>query len=213
MHSGGGAATFPQMKALHMARQTEDIDADWSTLIRLGTVKSVDLAAAKCIVVFGDPDDEEPSETPPIRWLCGRAGRTRVWSPPSVGEQVILLTPDAQIGAAVALTGIVQNAFPPAGSDEIELIEFADGARISYDAAAHALAAQLPDGATAAITASGGITLTGDVTINGTLTVNDDVTVNGKIDATGDVTGDGISLSGHKHGGVQAGGAKTAPPE
>lgn len=196
-----------------MARQTEDIDADWSTLIRLGTVKSVDLAAAKCIVVFGDPDDDEPSETPPIRWLCGRAGATRIWSPPTVGEQVILLTPDAQIGAAVAMIGIVQNAFPPAGSDAVELIEFADGARISYDAEAHALSAELPDGATAAITATGGITLTGNVTIDGTLTVNDDVTVTGTIVADGDVTGEGISLSKHKHGGVQAGSAKTLKPE
>ena len=193
-----------------MARPTEDIAADWSTLIRLGTVHSVDLAAARCVVLLADADEDDGGEevtTPPIRWLCGRAGATRVWSPPTVGEQVVLFTPDGQIGAAFALCGLVQDVFPPAGSDAVELIEFADGARILYDAQGHALTAQLPDGATANVIASGGITLTGDVTING------DVMVTGKVTATDDVVAGGISLKTHRHGGVQSGGAKTLPPE
>lgn len=192
-----------------MARQTEDIAADFATLIRLGTIETVDLLAATCTVRLsdGEDDDGEPVVTPPIRWLCGRAGATRIWSPPTMGEQVVLLTPDGQIGAAIALTGVVRDAFPPAGADAVELIAFADGARLSYDAEAHVLTADLPDGATASIAASGGITLTGDITIDG------DVTVTGKVTADGDVVGEGISLSKHKHGGVQSGGAKTLPPE
>lgn len=185
----------------------EDIPADIAELIRLGTIAHVDLEAARCIVRFGDPDDAAPAESPPIRWLCGRAGRTRIWSPPSVGEQVVLLSPDGQLGNAIAITGIVQDAFPPAGATEAEVIAFADGARVGYDPIAHALTAILPGGATAEIDAPGGITLRGPVAIEG------DVTIQGAVDVTQDVTADGISLTGHLHGGVTSGGAKTLPPE
>jgi phage baseplate assembly protein V len=196
----------------------EDIPADIASLIRIGTVTAVDLAEARCIVQFGDPDDPDPAETTPIRWLTPRAGMTRVWSPPSVGEQVLLLCPDGQIGAAVALTGIVQDAFPPLGSSTAEMIEFADGAKITYDPEASALSAILPDGGTAQITATGGITLRGDVVIEGNLTTNGnaaitgDVTVDQSVTASDDVIGGGISLKTHKHGQVQAGSAQSGVP-
>ena len=53
---------------------------------------------------------------------------------------------------------------------------------------------------TATIDAPGGMTINGDVTVNGTVT------------ATTDVIGGGKSLKGHKHSGVQAGGAQTGAP-
>ncbi|MBA4010078.1 MAG: phage baseplate assembly protein V [Erythrobacter sp.] len=191
-----------------MLKQTpqEDIPADLASLIRIGTVLSVDLAEARCVVRFGDPDDPEPAQTGPIRWLSPRAGLTRVWSPPSEGEQVLLVCPDGQIGAAVAIMGIVQDAFPPLGSTTAEMIEFADGARITYDPEVHALLAVLPAGGTVDVTADGGITLRGDVTIEGNLAVSQTVT------AEEDVIADGISLKSHKHGQVQAGSAQSGIP-
>ena len=191
----------------------EDIPADLATLIRIGTVTAVDLAAARCRVRYGDPDDEDPGETPMIRWLAPRAGQTRIWSPPSVGEQVILLSPDGQVGAAVALCGLVQDAFPPLGSTTAEMIEFADGARLTYDPDARALSAILPAGATAEIEAPGGITLRGPVMIEGDVTIQGAVDVSQTVTAATDVVADGISLVDHVHGGVQAGSAKTAKPE
>ncbi|WP_066530455.1 phage baseplate assembly protein V [Erythrobacter sp. CCH5-A1] len=191
----------------------EDIPADLATLIRIGTVTAVDLAAARCRVRYGDPDDDDPGETPMIRWLTPRAGQTRVWSPPSVGEQVILLSPDGQIGGAVALCGLVQNAFPPLGSTLAEAIEFADGARLTYDPEASALTAILPAGATAEIEAPGGITLRGPVMIEGDVTIQGAVDVSQTVTAATDVVADGISLVDHIHGSVQAGSAKTAKPE
>lgn len=191
-----------------MTRQQEDIPADISELIRLGTIASVDLGAATCTVRYGDPDDDDGgAETPPIRWLAPRAGKTRVWSPPSVGEQALLLVPDGQIAAAIALVGIWQDAFPPPGSTLAELVEYEDGARIGYDPEAHALTAILPGGATALVEAPGGLTIRADVTIEG------NVTLNGGLNATDDVTADGISLKSHKHGGVQPGAAQTGGPQ
>jgi len=184
----------------------EDIPADLSSLIRIGTVLSVDLAEARCIVRFGDPDDPDPAQTGPIRWLTPRAGLTRVWSPPSVGEQVLLVCPDGQIGAAVAIPAVVQDSFPPLGSTAAEMIEFADGAKLTYDPESHELLAVLPAGGKVDITADGGITLRGDVTIEGSVTVSETLT------AAEDVVADGVSLKSHKHTGVQAGSAQTGEP-
>ncbi|WP_374406534.1 phage baseplate assembly protein V [Pelagerythrobacter sp.] len=199
--------------------KSEDIPADLAALVRIGTVTEVDLAAALCRVRYGDPDDEGGgAESPPVRWLAPRAGDTRVWSPPSVGEQVLLLAPDGQIGAAVALCGIVQDAFPPPGNDAVELIEFRDGARISYDPDAHALEALLPGNATAVIAAQGGITLRGDVTIEGELDVSGDTRIGGNADIAGDlevaedvITGP-VSLREHGHSGVRSGTEVSGPP-
>lgn len=191
-----------------MPAPEEDIPLDPSTLIRLGLVSAVTLAPPRCKVRFADPEDGdgEGGETPPVRWLSVRAGKTRTWSPPSVGEECLLLCPDGQIGNGVALLGLNNDMTPAPGSTLAELVEYEDGAVISYDPEAHALSAVLPAGATALIEAPGGLTLRGPVSIEG------DVTVTGAITASVDVTADGKSLKSHKHGGVQGGGAQTGTP-
>lgn len=170
-------------------------------LIRYGIVASVDLAAARITVTIGD------IETQPVRWLHGPHGATRVWSPPSAGEQVLLICPEGDIEGAIALRGVSFQSFPPVGDSTRELIKFEDGAVIAYDPDAHALEAVLPDGATVSIVAPGGVTIDADVRITGNLQVD------GEIHADGDIVADAISLKSHKHGGVQGGAAKTAVPE
>ena len=194
-------------------RQSTDIPADLSTLIRIGTVIAVDLSEARCTVRYGDPDDDAPAETPAIRWLTPRAGNTRIWSPPSVGEQVLLVSPDGQLGASVAITGIVQDAFPAVGNSEAELIEFADGARIQYDPESSTLAATLPAGGTAEVVADGGITLRGDVTIEGDVQITGDVAVQRTVTAADNVIADGVSLTAHAHTGVSSGMSTSGPPD
>jgi phage baseplate assembly protein V len=56
--------------------------------------------------------------TGPIRWAAPRMGQTRVWAPPAVGEQVLVLCPAGEIGAAIALGGIACDAFPVPGDSE-----------------------------------------------------------------------------------------------
>lgn len=179
-----------------------DIPLDPSTLVRFGTIASVDLATARCTVRYGNPDDEDGgATTPPIRWLHSRSGQTKSWSPPSVGEEVLLLTPGGQLGLAVALGGLSNDNHPPSGSTAADRLEYADGAVLSYDPETHALTATLPAGATALIEAPGGLTIRGGVTIEGKLTV------------TEDVTADGVSLKNHTHGATQAGAGNTGPPD
>lgn len=169
---------------------------------QIGTIASVDHAAATCTVVIGD------LTTGDLPWAAVRAGGVHIWSPPFVGEQVMVLCPEGDLALGVVLGGLPSDANPPpsASADRV-LIKMPDGALLSYDHAAHALAATLPAGGTAAIDAPGGLTFTGNVRITG------DVTIDGKVDASTDVTAGGISLKNHLHSGVQSGGAKTLKPE
>lgn len=183
----------------------EDIPFDPATLIRVGVVASVDLAAARCTLRIGDPAGEEIT-TPPLRWLAPRAGATRIWSPPSVGEQALLICPDGELGAGIIVPGLYRTAFPAPGSTAEEVILFTDGARVAYDPAAHVLTAELPDGSTANITADQ-VNITGNVAITG------DLTVTGTATAETDVIGGGKSLKSHKHTGVMVWGGVSGPPQ
>lgn len=178
-----------------LMRTPEDVETDPDGLIRLGTVASVDLAGARCTVTYDDD-----VESPPLRWFETRMGATRTWSPPTEGEQVLVLCPAGEIAAGVVLRGIASTANPATGNSLRELIRFDDGAEIAYDPESHELEAVLPSGATAMLVADGGITITGDITLTGKLT------------ASGDVVAGGISLKNHKHPGVQSGSAQTGAP-
>ncbi len=71
-----------------------------SNVLRFGTVAEVDLARARCRVQSGE------LLTDFVPWLVPRAGETIEWSAPSVGEQVILLSPGGDThGSAVRCAG------------------------------------------------------------------------------------------------------------
>lgn len=184
-----------------------DIVGDPSQILREGRVISVDRAARTCIVAIGDPDsDAGEVETAGIPWLCARAGETIVWSPPGEGEAVLLLCPGGDIAQGVAAPGLYSTAFPAPGNGTREFVRFGDGAEMGYDPESSEADVTLPSGGRLIIVSDGGVRIEGDVSIEGNLTVE------GAIDASDDVTGSGISLVSHTHGGVQAGGSDTQAP-
>lgn len=186
-----------------MPRTPEDTPTDPDALIRIGIVASVDLATGTCTVTL---DDGDGAITQPIRWLHPRMGSTKAWSPPSVGEQGLVLCPGGEIGAAVFVGGLHSNAFPPPLDEATPLLRFSDGATLSYDPQAHELLLQLPSGATTVLVSDGGVDIVGDVSISGNVTVSETLTANT------DVVGGGKSLKDHRHTGVAAGGAQSGPP-
>lgn len=192
----------------------EDIPLDPDALLRIGTVLSVDLEKARCIVQIGDPESGA-IETPDIRWGAGRMGKTRIWMPPVEGEQVLVAFPAGELAAGVIIAAIPSNIFPPAGNFPADLIKFEDGATLSYDAETSTLVAQMPEGGSIVVTAPGGVLIDAQdgVTIDGPVTINGDVSVSGAITASEDVTADDISLKEHLHGSVASGSAKTGSPE
>ena len=182
----------------------EDIPLDPNALLRVGIVLSVDLTAARCIVRIGDPENGA-IETPGIRWGASRVGKTRIWSPPVSGEQVLVACPAGEIAAGIIITSIASNEFPPAGDSDPDRIRFEDGASLAYDANNSIMHLSLPAG--------GGIVIDApEMTLTGNLVVHGDIGASGDIAAAGDVTAGTVSLKTHKHIQVQPGSGQSGAP-
>lgn len=194
-----------------------------SNLIRAGTIAEVNASTARARVQIG------PLLTAPLPWLTTRAGEDRTWWAPSVGEQVLILSPDGELAAGWILPGAYMTANPaPSTNPAIHRTTYRDGAVVEYDTAAHRLRVT---GVTAVeVVASGAVTVTGgSVTINGPTTINGNTTINGSlnqgtgaagggatmggpVNVTEDVVAGGVSLINHTHGGVDTGSSDTQPP-
>ncbi len=177
-----------------------DIQRLLGDLAREGTVVSVDLDAGTARVQFED------LITGDIPWLMPRAGKTRIYSPPSIGEQVLVIAPEADTDRCIIAGSLSSNAHPNPAQDGSTTIAFEDGARLAYDPATHALTIALPSGGTAAIVADGGLSVKGPLSVDGP------VDVTGKLTASDDVVGGGKSLKSHVHDKVQPGQAVTGKP-
>jgi phage baseplate assembly protein V len=190
-------------------RPEDEDPVDPRAILREGTVLAVDLDAGTVEVETGEV------RSAPIRFSTGRAGDTRIWSPPSVGEQVLLLCPEGDLERAICIGAIPQDSFPPAGNSLTELILFADGAQLSYDPEGHHLELALPDNATLALRSTGGVSIdvgSAELAITGNVTIDGDLEITGAIRADGDVTGAGVSLENHLHGEVASGQSQSGPP-
>lgn len=197
-----------------MAGMHDDTLRILANLIRYGTVASIDADAARVTVKTGGV------VTKPLPWLSTRAGRVRAWNPPSVGEQVMVLSPNGDLAAGVAFPALFSNALPKpddATADNV-VVAFDDGAVLLYDMATHLLKASLPAGGRVEAIAPGGFKLTGDVDIDGKLHVSDAVTLDNTLHADQDITSDGdvkagsINLTNHVHDKVQPGPAVSGKP-
>lgn len=209
-------------------RPASDHVADIAQIVRVGTVVGVDLPGALCEVEIGDPDDESVTSAQ-VQWGVIRAGETIVWSPPSIGEQLLLFCPDGDIAQAVPFGALYSDEFPAPGDGAREFVRFADGAEIGYDPDSNHYDITLPDGATTELRSTGGVSIIGDVSIEGTLDVTGNIageaslsvegnaSVQGKADVQGEVTagdviGGGKRLSTHTHTGVTSGSGTSGPP-
>jgi hypothetical protein len=67
---------------------TSDPEHLTGDVLRLGVVAAVDPGGATCMVESGDV------VAGPLPWVAWRAGGLRVWAPPSVGEQCLVLSPE-----------------------------------------------------------------------------------------------------------------------
>ena len=92
-------------------------------LLRLGTIAEVDHSKALAKVQSGN------ILTDWLPWFTLRAGTTQTWSPPTKGEQCLVLAVSGELTTAVVLVGLyTQNA--PSQSPDEHCIKFADGAEI-----------------------------------------------------------------------------------
>ncbi|HHX7655115.1 TPA: phage baseplate assembly protein V [Klebsiella pneumoniae] len=194
-------------------------------LIRSGVVTEVDTVQGLCRVQSGG------IQTTWLNWLTTRAGRSRTWWAPSVGEQVLLLAIGGELDTAFVLPGIFSddNPAPSASADGWHVV-FPDGAVIEYEPETGALT--VSGIKTADVTASESITATVPLVLvkastsitldtpevictnkltTATLEVQKGGTMKGNIEHTGgSLSSNGKILHTHKHPG-DSGGQTGAP--
>lgn len=194
-------------------------------LIRVGVVTHVNTADALCRVQTGD------MTTGWLNWLTRRAGRSRDWWAPSIGEQVLILSIGGELDTAFVLPGIYSDDNPaPSASADAYHVSFPDGAVIEYEPATGALT--VSGIKTATLTASESLTATVPLVtvkastritldtpevvctnklITGTLEVKQGGTMSGNIEHSGgSLSSNGKVLHTHKHPG-DSGGITGAP--
>jgi len=171
-----------------------------------------------------------------LQWIALRAGDVIDWCPPSIGEQVIVFSPNGDLTQGKVLAGLFSaESSAPQTSLKIRAIHYPDGAVVLYDFGKHSLSAILPAGSSAlvkadAVTADAPqTTCTGDVTIKGNLVVEGfsalnsgakvlgsgggaAIVIEGDVTATGDIKAGDISLRNHPHGEVKRGDEKSGVP-
>lgn len=194
-------------------------------MIRTGVIVETDLEAGRCRVQTGG------IQTDWLQWLTQRAGRSRTWWAPSVGEQVIILAVGGELDTAFVLPAIFSDDHPaPSASADALHIAFPDGAVVEYEPDTGALTASGIK--TAAVTASESLTATAPLVlvkadtrimldspevvctnklITGSIEVQKGGTMKGDIEHSGgSLSSNGKVLHAHKHPG-DSGGETGAP--
>jgi len=197
-------------------------------IVRIGNVSAVDLDNARCRVATGD------NTTAWLPWLTSRAGGSRSWWAPSVGEQVLLLSMGGELNTAFVLPAIFSDAHPaPSASADAVHLSFPDGAVLEYEPANGALT--VTGVKTAVINATEKVSVTAPeiechastrITLDtpevvctnklttGSLEVKQGGSMTGNISHSGgSLTSNGIALHTHRHSGVQTGGGQTGGPQ
>jgi len=197
------------LQALAMNAQLTEIMRLITNLIRTGTVSEVDPVNWLCRVKTGD------LETNWINWLTLRAGSTRTWWKPSVGEQVVLLSLGGNLETAFALPAIYSEAFPPPDySEDGTTTVFKDGGWFQYEPETGQLL--IKNIKSMRIEAADGIQLITDALgieasqtrINGDTTMNGDVTHGG-----GSMSSNSVIADKHLHDKVKSGGDLSGGPQ
>lgn len=202
----------------------QDVSRLLRNMIRTGVIVEVDLDDGRCRVQTGG------IVTDWLQWLTARAGRSRSWWAPSVGEQVVVFAIGGELDTAFVLPGIFSDDHPaPSASADAFHITFPDGAVIEYEPETGALT--VSGIKTADVTASDSITATVPlvtvkaetritldtpevVCTNKLTTATLEVTKGGKMSGDiehsgGKLSSNGVVVDNHNHGKIQRGGEWT----
>jgi phage baseplate assembly protein gpV len=131
-----------------------------NNLLRVGKVVTVDYDAARARVKIGN------ITTDFMPWLTPS---TAAWIPLKNNEQVVVLSPNGDLGFGMILPALYCTAHAAPSSDAVKIAIVAD------------------------------IKQTGNTSMSGTLDTGGDITTGGKVTATGEVEGKGKKLSEHTH--------------
>lgn len=142
----------------------------------LGLVTHVNPEDGTCRVQTGD------NHTDWIAFRSARMGATKIWLPPSVGEQVEITSRNGELEASHVGSSLPTDDNPIPANPQHAQIHMPDGAEFRYDHEASILHINLPSTATLNLI-GGNLNLTGSgvVTIGGqTINLNGALNINGK---------------------------------
>ena len=109
-----------------------EMDRRLGNILKQGTVVQLDEINARVQV---EVDDELTTDWLP--WFSGKAGKTSEWSPPEIGEQVMILSPSGELAQGWVMRGTYKDDAPhPFGATKTQHITlFEDGSKTIYDLA------------------------------------------------------------------------------
>ncbi|NDV27718.1 phage baseplate assembly protein V [Desulfovibrio sp. JC010] len=179
----------------NLDKTVADLIRRFENVLRIGKICEADYEKACVRVKSGDV------VTDWLPWITQRAGKDISWWPPTIGEQVMILSPGGDLAQGVVLPAIFQTAAPACGNrSTLHRHTYQDGAVIEYDEEAHFLHAYVPgssllecDNDIKAVAGDNIIAVAGDDIKATALEGNIDVTANkGNVDMTateGQITG------------------------
>lgn len=187
--------------------EISELNRQVANLVRIGTVSELDEANARVkLAVSGLTTDWLP-------WSAARAGKTRAWSPPQVGEQVIMVSPFGDMGQAVVVGSLFSDTDPaPAASKDQETTVYPDGSTVDYNSATNTLTVTVVGGGNVVVNC-----MVATINAGTSLNVNTpDAYFSGNIKAAGDITDKVRSMQGDRdiyNGHNNPNNGNSAPPQ
>lgn len=123
-----------------MNQTSFDLERRLQSFVNRGIVTQVDHARACCRVKI------DGLETDWLAFASPRMGKVKIWNPPSVGEQVLVISETGELATGLVITSFdyANCPMPSENPDTVEM-HCPDGAAFIYDQSTHALTVSLPD--------------------------------------------------------------------
>lgn len=190
------------------SHRTTEIIRRLDNLLRIGEIKEIDYSTGRCRIKSGGLVSDW------LPWLTLRAGQTRTWNPPTIGEHVVILSLSGELNSAIVLLGLNSPTFAAPSHNKNETVtDYPDGARIVYNHKTSAL--HISGIKVATIQAQNQVIINCPNTlINGEVTINGGLIINGAMtQQDGSLTSNGIIFAQHTHSGIKTGEERTGLPQ
>ncbi|ODT13950.1 MAG: hypothetical protein ABS35_36320 [Kaistia sp. SCN 65-12] len=115
-----------------MEMRQVDTDQRMARIMLPGKVSEVDAENYRIrLVIARDAETGAEILSPFVKWQSGSAGKVRDWSPPEVGEEMLLLSPSGVIGTGSrAMFGTFDEDHPPPSTKDDERVWAFGNARL-----------------------------------------------------------------------------------
>ena len=205
-----------------LERRIAALEANRGASLRFGIVTGVNTKDGSVRVQLPDGDNMVSA---PLRVLQRRSLKDKAQCLPDIGEPVACLFSGQGLESGVVLGAHYSTQTPAPGQQaSTDYVVYEDGTEMSYDRKEHSLHAGI-QGAAAMETQGGAhVRAQGDADAasEGTLTLKAPlIRLQGRVIIEGgslsvpdgDVSGGGVSLGEHTHGGVESGSSESGPPK